>query len=176
MRIGLLMLASLCLAGCSCGRDPAPEPPAAAPGATVEQAAPAEPVAASAPDPQALLAQERTTTALMAAVSTVHAYLAALTRRDMAAADGFWVGGHPPAPAGDGSLRAIDDLRSAQIRNGRARPLDAETPPRSIEVPIRLRVQAASGSRRIEGWYRVTADPSGAGWRISDAALQPVLE
>lgn len=176
MRIGLLMLASLWLGGCSCGRESDREPVGATPTSVAAPAAPAGPALAPAPDPEALVAQERATAALMAAVSTVHAYLAALTSRDMARADGFWLGGRPPADADDGSLRAIADLRSAQIRNGRARALDAEAPPRAIEVPIRLRVHTDSGSRRIEGWYRVAADPSGEGWVITAASLQPVLD
>jgi hypothetical protein len=110
------------------------------------------------------------------AVSTTHAYLGAIAGKDWAKADAYWVGGKPPPRPDDYAVRGIEDLRSLRINNDQPKPLDSESPPRSVEVPVTLRVRKESGIYEIRGWYRLRRKVAGDGWEITSASMRPSMD
>ena len=173
MRTMLSVVALLLIAGCSCQRN-AEEPreeAAVAASSTSEQdqARPAQPVQPAEPPPS-----EKATHAQ--AASTLHAYLRAVAAKQWGEADGYWTGGKAPSQPGDASVRAVPDLRSMRIQNGSPKPLDQESPARSIEIPVTLRVRETTGITEINGWYRMRRKVREDGWEITSASLQPALD
>jgi hypothetical protein len=170
----MLSLAVLLLiAGCSCQRNPeeSGEETAVAKAAALEQdqAPSAQPT-----QPAEATVSEKATHAQ--AASTLHAYLRAVAAKQWDEADGYWTGGKAPSQPGDASIRAAQDLRSMRIQNGSPKPLDQESPARSIEIPVTLRVRESAGITEINGWYRMRRKVREDGWEITSASLQPALD
>ena len=172
MRGSLLVTVVLLLGGCSCGRQ-------------------ADVDAASAPAPQAIPSQEPADTeaaalklqasaensaALSQAASTLHAYLAASAGKDWSKADAFWVGGKVSPRPDDYAVRSIEDLGSMRINTDVPVPLDDDSPPRAVEIPVILRVRGGNGISEIKGWYRLRRKISGDGWEITSASMRPSLD
>jgi hypothetical protein len=172
MRTMLSLTALLLIAGCSCQRN-------------AEQSQEATTAAATAPEQEQVpLAQPgqpiETLPAEKAgyaeAASTLHAYLRVIAAKQWNEADSYWTGGKAPSQPGDMSIRAAQDLRSMRIQNGSPKPLDNESPARSIEIPVTLRVRETTGITEINGWYRLRRKVGGDGWEITSASLQPALD
>ncbi len=163
----------LLIGGCSCDRRPeaqiAPvrEPPAQANETAVGQDPALQAVTAPLVVDQA--------NGVAASVSTVHAYVAAVAAKDWAKADAYWSGGKPPPRPDDFALRGVEDLRSLRINNESPKPLDSESPPQSVEIPVTLRVRKDAGVYEIRGWYRLRRKIGGDGWEITSASLQPSI-
>ena len=175
MRAMVLAVVALLMGGCSCSRQPDPEP---APPATM----PEQPVAVAADntvDPAAALAETQTAEiqarAIAEAVSTLHAYLAVVAGKDWDKANAYWSGGKPPPREDDYAVRGIEDLRSMRINNEPPKPLDRESPSKYIEIPVSLRVRKDSGIYEINGWYRLQRRAADDGWEIASASLQPSM-
>lgn len=175
MRALILSGIVLVLGGCSCSRDPGQDEAEAAAAMTTPDT--------SAKDADELAAQVASAntnharaTAMSEAISTVHAYLAAVANKDWTKADAYWTGGKPPPRADDHAVRGIEDLRSLRINNDAPKPLDSESPPRSLEVPVDLRVRKDTGTQTITGWYRLRRKVGGDGWEITSASLQPAMD
>ena len=173
MRAMMLVVVALLMGGCSCSRPPGPEP--APPTTTPEQPVAADstvdPAAASA-ETQAAEIQAR---AIAEAVSTLHAYLGVVAGKDWDKANAYWSGGKPPPREDDYAVRGIEDLRSMRIKNEAPKPLDDESPSKSIEIPVSLRVRKDNGMYEINGWYRLQRKATGDGWEIASASLQPSM-
>ena len=153
--------------GASSSTDVAEAPTATAAPALSQDAV----VGAASPAQQA--ARDRET---RAAVDSVHAYLRAVGAGDLDAAQARWATNRSPSAADEAGLRSLAGIRALRIQNRTPVPLDAEAVPQSLEIPVELRVQLASGQGlRFEGHYRVRRDPIADAWRINAAALQPVL-
>jgi hypothetical protein len=171
----LILLALAMLAGsCSCQRDPdadatPPEPAAAT-------AEPAQAAPAGSPEAADLEAARRSAALISNAVSGLHSYLGAAAAKDWTKADAFWAGGRPPPRPDDYALRAIEDLRSMRINNDRPVPLDQESPPRALEIPVTLRMRREDGTRELKGWYRLRRKIDSDDWEITSASLQPTLD
>lgn len=173
MRESLLIVTVLLLGGCSCSRQPDAAPAASG------QAAPAQDPAAianQAATAQAAQAQASNAAALSQAVSTVHAYLAAVAGKDWNKADAYWVGGKPPPQPDDYSVRSLQDLGSMRINNEAPKPLDEEVPTRAVEIPVVLRVRKSDGIHEIKGWYRLRRKIGDDGWEITSASMRPSLD
>ncbi len=172
MRAPILIALALLVSGCSCHREPEAQTPPVA-------AAPPAAAPPSAAESAARSAQSKTAqayaSAMSQAVSTTHAYLAAVAGKDWTKADTFWVGGKPAPRADDFAVRSVQDLRSMRINNDAPKPLDRESPPQSLEIPVTLRVRKDSGIYEIKGWYRLRRKITGDGWEITSASLQPSL-
>ena len=109
------------------------------------------------------------------AVSTLHRYLAALGGADRAKADAFWTGKTPPAASGEADLRSLKDLHSFRIENGTPKPLDSESVPNALEIPVELRANLQGQPlRRYRGWYRMRRAVADGGWEITSASITPV--
>ncbi|HEY0334377.1 MAG TPA: hypothetical protein VGC74_11805 [Stenotrophomonas sp.] len=106
----------------------------------------------------------------------MHRYLAALPRGSQGDADTLWTGGRPSPVPDDANLRSVQNLRSLRVENDTPVALDRESPPRAIEVPVRLLVRTDEGNRRFTGWYRLRPRVDGSGWEITSASLQPALD
>ncbi len=173
MRTMLSLAVLLLIAGCSCQRnaeqsqEEAPVAEAAAP--KQEQTPLAQPGQPAEPPPS-----EKATYA--EAASILHAYLRAVAAKQWSEADGYWTGGKAPSQPGDASVRAAQDLRSMRIQNGSPKPLDQESPARSIEIPVTLHVRETTGITEINGWYRMRRKVRDDGWEITSASLQPALD
>ena len=109
------------------------------------------------------------------AVSTLHAYLGVVAGKDWDKANAYWSGGKPPPREDDYAVRGIEDLRSMRIKNEAPKPLDDESPSKSIEIPVSLRVRKDNGMYEINGWYRLQRKATGDGWEIASASLQPSM-
>lgn len=55
-------------------------------------------------------------------------------------------------------------------------PLDDDSPPRAVEIPVILRVRGGNGISEIKGWYRLRRKISGDGWEITSASMRPSLD
>jgi hypothetical protein len=110
-----------------------------------------------------------------AAASNLHRYLQLLVQGDRSGSDAFWSGGKPP-PQPDAVLRAMTDIRTLRVDNQAAIALDQEDPPRSLEIPVRLRLGTGQGNRILLGWYRMRPRVDGTGWEITSASLQPAID
>ena len=174
MRAVILSGIVLVLGGCSCSRDPGQDSAKTAALATTDTSDQgADELAAQV----ASAKMDRARAAAMSeAASTVHAYLAAIAAKDWNKADAYWTGGKPPPRADDYAVRGIEDLRSLRINNDAPKPLDSESPPRSLEVPVDLRVRKDTGTQTITGWYRLRRKVGGDGWEITSASLQPAMD
>ena len=173
MRILILTIALAMLTGCSCSRQPDTgngNSAAAVSQAPVEDAArahdPSAPIQAANPQAEALTQ----------AADTVHAYLAALAARDRTRADAYWAGGKPPPRVEDSSLRNLDDLHSLRIDSAAPSALDNESPARSVEVPVTLRIRDGHATYTLNGAYRLRRAITGDGWEITSASLHPALD
>jgi len=162
----------LLVGGCSCERRPDAETVPAgtdvqvvATPAVDSQAIPAT-VAAPAPGPASSVSD---------AVSTVHAYLAAVAAKDWPKADAYWSGGKPPPRPDDFSVRGVEDLQSMRINNESPTPLDRDSPPQSVQIPVTIRVRKQTGVYEIRGWYRLRRKIAGDGWEITSASMQPSM-
>lgn len=175
-----LLIFTTLIAGCSCQRPPSSAesaPADAAPAQTAQSPSPPE------SDQRGHTGGDEDTPPSLAmlsrgnAASTVHSYLQALVQVDKGDPDGFWSGGLPPPQPDDAVLRSLlPDIRSLRINNDAAIALDRELPPRSMEIPVRLRIGTDAGPRVLHGWYRVRQRVDGSGWEITSASLQPVLD
>lgn len=112
--------------------------------------------------------------AVSAAASTLHRYLAALSSKDFAKADAFWLNGRPPAQSNEADLRSLKDLSALRIENDPPKPLDSESVPAALEVPIELRVSTGDAPNRYyRGWYRLRAtNPAKGEWKITSASVK----
>lgn len=175
MRFLILASTLLLLAGCSCSKKSE-----AGNGESVTEAGNAPVVdAASATDldAQAETAQAQAQAeSFSQAASAVHAYLAALAAKDWPKADAYWAGGKPPPRLEDSSLRSIEDLRSLRINNDPPLALDSESPARTVEVPVTLRIRKDNAAYQLKGWYRLRRTINGDSWEITSASLQPTLD
>lgn len=173
MRTMLSLVALLLIASCSCQRnaEQSGEKKAMAETTAPEQgqAPPAQPI-----QPTETIPPEKATHAQ--AASTLHAYLRAIAAKQWGEADGYWTGGKAPSQPGDASVRAVQDLRSLRIQNGSPKPLDQESPARSIEIPVNLRIGKTTGITEINGWYRMRRKVRADDWEITSASLQPALD
>ncbi|WP_225764396.1 hypothetical protein [Stenotrophomonas sp. Marseille-Q4652] len=111
-----------------------------------------------------------------AAASNLHRYLQLLVQGDRRGSDAFWSGGKPPPQPDDAVLRAMTDIRTLRVDNQAAIALDQEDPPRSLEIPVRLRLGTSQGNRILLGWYRMRPRVDGTGWEITSASLQPAID
>ena len=102
------------------------------------------------------------------AVTTLHAYVAALFKDDRSEADGLWAGGRP-ATQGEADLRALDGVTGVRIDNAQPQPLDVAPVPAQLRIPVRLRVGGQGPLRRYEGHYDLRHERDG--WRISGASI-----
>lgn len=173
MRGMMLVAMALLMGGCSCSRqpDPEPAPPATTPEQTTAQENSVDPALVSA-EAQAAEIQART---MAEAVSTLHAYLGIVAGKDWDKANAYWSGGNPPPREDDYAARGIEDLRSMRINNEAPKPLDDESPSKFIEIPVSLRVRKDSGMYEIKGWYRLQRKATDDGWEITSASLQPSM-
>lgn len=173
MRTMLSVVALLLIAGCSCQRnaEQSQEEAAVAEAATPKQ----EQVPLAQPDQPAETRPSEKATYAQAA-STLHSYLRVVAAKQWGEADGYWTGGKAPSQPGDASVRAVPDLRSMRIQNGSPKPLDQESPARSIEIPVTLRVRETTGITEISGWYRMRRKVKEDGWEITSASLRPALD
>lgn len=117
-------------------------------------------------------ARQRFESAMRAAVSTLHRYLAQLPE-DPAAADAFWSGGAPAPDAAEADLRNLPSPpRQFRSRNGTPDVLEGAPVPTLVRVPVELRLATAEGpARRYEGWYVLRHDPAHDAWRIEAASV-----
>lgn len=173
MRGSILVVVALLAGGCSCDRRPDEQ---AAATAAPAQPAPEQVFADTAAQASQAEAAELRATAMSEAASTTHAYIAALVAKDRDKADSFWVGGKPPPRPDDYAVRGIEDMSTLRIDNDLPRSLDQESPPRSVEVPVTLRVRKEGGGYEIKGWYRLRSKVTGDGWEITSASLRPTLD
>lgn len=104
------------------------------------------------------------------AVSTLHAYLAALFKADRSEADAMWTGGRP-APLGESALRELRDVTGIRVENRRPEPLDTAPVPQQLRIPVHLRIGVAGPLRRFEGHYDLQREADG--WRIRAASIAP---
>ena len=110
--------------------------------------------------------------AMSAAVSTLHAYLAALGGNDRNKADTYWAGDKPPARTGEADLRALKDLAALRTENGTPTPLDSDPVPNTLEIPVELRASFSDAPmRRYRGWYRLRRAVVDGGWEITSASI-----
>lgn len=119
---------------------------------------------------------DRYATAMRAAVSTLHRYLAVLPGEDRAAADAFWVAGKPAPDADEADLRALHGTPTQfRTRNRTPEALDRAPLPEAVRIPVELRL-ALEGQpvRRYEGWYELRRSAGGDDWRISGASIDAV--
>ncbi|APO94577.1 hypothetical protein BJD12_05530 [Xanthomonas vesicatoria ATCC 35937] len=178
MRSIAIAIAVVALAGCSCHRTadqdtgattslPTASTPAASAAATAKQA-PMPPATEDPGDAQARAG-------FAEASATVQRYLGALPGAARADADALWAGGRPSPVPDDAVLRGIGDIRSMRINNDPPMPLDQESPPRRIEVPVRITVRTGSGTQQLVGAYRLQPRAGSDNWEIYSATLHPVL-
>lgn len=170
----LLLSLPILLGACSCQRqgDSHSDSNLIAEGTDVE-AALRSPPADALPGDTATQSHPSDIAARTQAASTLHAYLAELASGDHSRSDSYWSGGKPSPLPDDAILRELGPLASLRIQNDTPRPLDNESPTRSLEIPVKLRAQTDSGLRRFEGWYRLRAKVGGDGWEITGASLHP---
>lgn len=119
---------------------------------------------------------ERYASAMRAAVSTLHRYLAALPGEDRAAADAFWVAGKPAPDADEADLRVLPATPTQfRTRNRTPEALDRAPLPEAVRIPVELRL-ALEGQpvRRYEGWYELRRSAGSDEWRISGASIDAV--
>lgn len=111
--------------------------------------------------------------AVRSAVSTLHAYIAALPDHDRAKADAFWVGERPAPDAREADLRHLTTPpRALRIQNGVPKPLDDAAVPSAVEIPVQLRLHLDQPPVRLyDGWYRLSRSGDGDDWRITGAAI-----
>ena len=107
---------------------------------------------------------------LAAAVTTLHAYLAALFEDDRSAADAYWIDGAPTG-AGEDALRALTGVTGIRADNTRPEPLDTADLPEAVEIPVRLRIGGEGPLRHYAGHYRLRR--VGDDWRITSASIEP---
>jgi hypothetical protein len=167
----LLMLATLWLGLRACTGD-ANGPPVA----TSTDPVPAAPAGTGnlpPTDEAGQLLRMQYAAAMRSAVSTLHAYIAALPEPDRAKADAFWVDERPAPDAREADLRDLPGPpRALRIRNGAPKPLDDPPVPTTVEIPVQLRLHPDQHpARRYEGWYRLRRSSDGDDWRITGAAI-----
>jgi hypothetical protein len=115
------------------------------------------------------------------AAKLIQTYLNAMVVQDTGKADALWSGGKPPPDPGDDLLRKRKgEFVSVRIMNDVPLPVDEQSPPQLLEVPVRLRIETAQGLQRVHGSYRLrfkpAENPSAEGkWEIISASLQPEL-
>lgn len=173
MRGMMLVAMVLLIGGCSCSRQADTEsvPPAAKPAETATTENPVAP----APVPAEVQAAEIQARTMSEAVSTLHAYLAVVAGKDWDKANAYWSGGKPPPREDDYAMRGVEGLRSMRINNEAPKPLDDESPSKTIEIPVSLRIRKDQGIYEINGWYRLQRNAAGDGWEITSASLQPTM-
>lgn len=112
--------------------------------------------------------------AVSAAASTLHRYLAALSSKEFAKADAFWLDGRPPAQSNEADLRSLKDLSALRIENDPPKPLDSEPVPAALEIPIELRASTGDAANRYyRGWYRLRVTNAAKGeWKITSASVK----
>lgn len=173
----LLALAAL-LALRGCGDRSADTDTAGVAGAPAAQ----DPAAATARDAAQADAlaraelRDRYAATMRAAVSTLHRYLAALPGEDRAAADAYWIGGHPPDDADEADLRALPaPPASFRTRNRTPEALDRAPVPAAVRIPVELRLGVqGQRTRRYEGWYELRREPASGDWRLANASIDEV--
>ena len=175
MRILVLIVMAALAGSCSCQRKPEKDP---APSAAVEAKAEAGGDAAieAARMQEAIQLQEDRQAVMSRAVSGLHSYLGLAAAKNWPKADAFWVGGKPPPRPDDHAFRAIEGLRSMRINNDSPIPLDQESPPRALEIPVTLRVRREDGTRELKGWYRMRRKIDSDDWEITSASMQLTLD
>lgn len=173
MRGTMLAAMLLLMGGCSCSRqaDTESDPVKTTPGQTAAKENPVEPATLPV-EAQAAEVQARS---MVEAVSTLHSYLAVVAGKDWDKANVYWSGGKPPPREDDYAMRGVEGLRSMRINNEAPRPLDDESPSKSIEIPVSLRIRKDDGIYEINGWYRLQRKATGDGWEITGASLQPSM-
>lgn len=112
--------------------------------------------------------------AVSAAAATLHRYLAALSSKEFAKADAFWLDGRPPAQSNEADLRSLKDFGALRIENDPPKPLDSEPVPAALEIPIELRISSGDAPNRYyRGWYRLRAtNPAKGEWKITSASVK----
>jgi hypothetical protein len=165
----LLLCTAAGLRSCLHDSDDAASAPVA--GSPAQPKAATSTAAAEAAAAQRALVARRNE-AMASAVSTLHAYLAALGGDDRAKADAYWAGGKPPAHTGEADLRTMKGLRALRTENGTPSPLDSEPVPNALEIPVELRASfRGEPMRRYRGWYRLRRAVAGSGWEITSASI-----
>ena len=179
MRILVLIVMAALAGSCSCERKPEKDPAPSAE-ATVEAKAEAggDGAAEAAKMEEAIQLQEDRQAVMSRAVSGLHSYLGLAAAKNWPKADAFWVGGKPPPRPDDHAFRAmaIEGLRSMRINNDPPVPLDQESPPRALEIPVTLRVRREDGTRELKGWYRMRRKIDSDDWEITSASMQLTLD
>ena len=175
MRILVLIVMAALAGSCSCQRKPEKNQAPLA-GATAEAEASADAAVEAARMQAAIQLQEDQRAAVSRAVSGLHSYLGLAAVKNWPKADAFWVGGKPPPRPDDHAFRAIEGLRSMRINNDSPIPLDQESPPRALEIPVTLRVRRDDGTRELKGWYRMRRKIDSDDWEITSASMQPTLD
>ncbi|MBT2766234.1 hypothetical protein J7J08_01115 [Stenotrophomonas sp. ISL-67] len=173
----IVFLLPLLFAGCSCQ----PDPVASSAHEETEPTATAPPGDDASPTAAELA---NVATPVLSAVApgavdegtTVRNYMYALLDSDRRASDAYWSGGRTSTRPDDAVLRDIQDLRNLRVDTDSPIARDTAQPSRLREVPVRVRAITATGTFRVQGWYRLQPRPDGSGWEILSASLQPALD
>lgn len=175
-----LMLLPLLLAGCSCQPDPPHADPVERGGPVTATATAAPQAHDSADDTAVAAAPERAASAVAEGAErpseVVRAYVTSLSSANRSVSDGYWLHAPSAASAGDGALRALQDVRALRVASGRPVPRDNREPSELIEVPVEVRVETAQGRLHFRGWYRLVPDADRLVWKLQSASVQPVLD
>lgn len=110
------------------------------------------------------------------AALTVQRYIGEVLNANRGDSDQYWVGGSAPPQPDDALLRSITDVRNLRVDHDAPIALDKETPPRSLQIPVRIRITTGAELFRYAGYYRVRLNVDGDAWEITSASLQPVLD
>ncbi len=166
-----MLLGCALLLGRSCGRDGNTKVATSAIAASGESASHAASTGANAAAQKTEAGRQQ---AISRAVDSLHRYIAALSAGRYAEADAFWTNGRPEASSNEADLRALKDLRSMRIQNDAPKPLDSESIPAALEIPIELRIGTEGRSARFyRGWYRMrSSNPAQGGWKITSASVK----
>lgn len=180
-RMRALVAVALGLAACvlvirGCDRDAADVPPAAGSDANASRSEARVAARAQAQAEAEAALRARHDAAMRAAVSTLHRYLAQLPE-DHAAADAFWIDGAPTVDADEAGLRELSGPpRRLRTRNRSPHVLDGDPVPTSVRIPVELRIGVGDAPvHRYSGWYELRYVPAQEAWRITGAAVDPVL-
>lgn len=173
--VPFLVLVMMSLGSCSCSRKP--DPQAAPPAATHTPPAPDTGKQADAPAAPDILTLQQAM-ALQQGTTLVQRYVGALAMDQLAEADAFWKGGHPPPQPDDAALREAVHLRSLRIENAPGKLVASERSwPLSLEMPVTVTINRTDASaQRWQGWYRLERAPGEQDWHIAGASMQPQLD
>ncbi|WP_363797967.1 hypothetical protein ABU614_22685 [Lysobacter firmicutimachus] len=175
IRLLVPVLLALNVVGCSCQRQTDDRAAATTPA----PARPQDDAAARAATEAAQRAQaqnQQRVEAMTEAVNTLHLYLQQLSSGKRELAEKHWAYGRQPRGNEEAGLRQIEQFSGMRIENDTPEPLDQESVPESLEIPVELRVSLPGGeNRRYTGWYRMRRDPVDRSWKLTATSLSVAL-